>query len=363
MPGSNSPPRARVGALVLSAWLVTGVVASAIIRSEAVARTAPAVASSVTASVAPRQCEGCHLEVAAEWQESLHARAFRDAVFQAEFAPHPSEECVACHAPLAADRVAPAQLDTDQGVTCITCHLDEAGHVLAGIRRPRAAAPAPHGVVRSRALGSVAQCAVCHEFAFPEPTAPDVLPHDPNVLQQATLSEWEHTAAGRRGETCASCHMPRRADGHVDHRALGVSTDLLADSLHVAARASRDGDEVVLRLTLRARNVGHAVPTGDIFRRLIVRAEVGGESRTLELRRYFGVRHVDGDLRMTEIDDTRVLPGRARVVTLRLPSAVRGEPIRWSIAHARLDLDIARARGLSEDAVLLPFAAGTVTPR
>ncbi len=360
MSGSNRAP-GRVGALVVSASLVTGLLVSAVVRSERVslATSAPA-GPQAAAGVSPRQCEGCHLEVAAEWRESLHAQAFRDRVFHAEFAPHPAEECVACHAPLATDRVSPAQADTDQGITCISCHLDGGGHILAGMRPSRAAASAPHAVVRSRQLGSVDQCATCHEFAFPETPAAGGLPYDANVLQQATRTEWEHTGAARRGETCASCHMPRNADGRVDHRALGVSAELLARSLSITARASRDGGELVLRLTLRARHVGHAVPTGDVFRQLVVRAEVNGETRRVALQRYFGVRHVDGDLRMSEIDDTRVFPGRARVVTLRLPAAARGEPVRWSLAHARLDLDIAGARGLPEDAVLLPFASGTV---
>ena len=48
-------------------------------------------------------------------------------------------------------------------------------------------------------------------------------------------TEWEHTGAARRGETCASCHMPRNADGRVDHRALGVSAELLARSLSITA--------------------------------------------------------------------------------------------------------------------------------
>lgn len=349
-----------MGALVVGASLVTGVLASAAVRSEQAARPTPSAPAAVLAPapVQPRQCEGCHLEVAAEWRESLHAQAFRDPVFQAEFAPHPAGECVACHAPLATDLVAPAQADTDQGVTCTSCHLDGEGHILAGMRGSRAAATAPHTVVRSRQLGSVSQCAGCHEFAFPETPAAGGLPYDASVLQQATRSEWQHSGAARRGETCASCHMPRSAAGHVDHRALGVSAELLARSLGITARVSRDGGEVVLRLTLRTRNVGHAVPTGDVFRQLVVRAEAGGEARSVALQRYFGVRHADGDLRMSEIDDTRVLPGRARVVTLRLPAVPRGEPIQWSVAHARLDLDIARARGLPDSAVLLPFASG-----
>jgi hypothetical protein len=351
--------------------VTAGVVASSL--SWAGARSQGATPAAPAANlVTPRGCAGCHAEVTREWQESLHAQSFRDPIFQAEFQPHPAEDCVACHAPLATNLVAPAEADTREGVGCVSCHVDAAGHILGSARgghRSRASAPAaagqadpPHPVERSGELGSAALCARCHEFAFPPPRTGS-LGYDPAILQQATLTEWRASRAGRQGLACVGCHMPRRADGHFDHRMPGASAELLARAVRVHMRATRHADEVVVRITLRTREVGHALPTGDIFRRLIVRAELGGESTSTELRRYFGTSHVGGALVTTEIDDNRVMPGRPRIVTLRLPHVPGAGSVRWSVSHARLDPSVAQARGLPLSPVQTVFASGEALVR
>lgn len=67
--------------------------------------------------------------------------------------------------------------------------------------------------------------------------------------------------------SCASCHLPRGRDGHRDHR-FNVTRNLalLRDALQTSARRTPEGLEV----SLRTRDVGHAMPTGDLFRRLRV---------------------------------------------------------------------------------------------
>ncbi len=351
--------------------VTAGVVASSL--SWAGARSQVATPAAPAANlVTPRGCAGCHAEVTREWQESLHAQSFRDPIFQAEFQPHPAEDCVACHAPLATNLVAPAEADAREGVGCVSCHMDAAGHILGSARgrqRSSASAPAaagqvdpPHPVQRSGELGSAALCARCHEFAFPPPRAGS-LGYDPAILQQATFTEWRASRAGRQGLACVGCHMPRRADGHFDHRMPGASAELLARAVRVQVRATRDADGVTVRVTLRTREVGHALPTGDIFRRLIVRAELGSERTSTELRRYFGTSHVGGALVTTEIDDTRVMPGRPRVVTLRLPRVPGANRVRWSVAHARLDPSVAQARAQPRSDVETVFESGEALVR
>ena len=52
----------------------------------------------------------------------------------------------------------------------------------------------------------------------------------------------------------------------------GLDDALLRDAITVEARAVGEGDTVRLTLAMRTNAAGHAVPTGDVFRRLEVRA-------------------------------------------------------------------------------------------
>ena len=45
-----------------------------------------------------KECQECHLDVANYWQDSAHAHAFDDEVFQAQWQSlGEPEECLACH--------------------------------------------------------------------------------------------------------------------------------------------------------------------------------------------------------------------------------------------------------------------------
>ncbi|MBK8589862.1 MAG: hypothetical protein IPN77_12150 [Sandaracinaceae bacterium] len=111
-------------------------------------------------------------------------------------------------------------------------------------------------------------------------------------MQQATFTEWRASRAGRQGLACVGCHMPRRADGHFDHRMPGASAELLARAVRVRCAPPATPTGVTVQVTLRTQEVGHALPTGDIFRRLIVQAEARQRRTSTELRRYFGASHV-----------------------------------------------------------------------
>jgi hypothetical protein len=104
-------------------------------------------------------------------------------------------------------------------------------------------------------------CRSCHEFGFP-----DARLRERRELMQSTMSE--HNAVGeRRG--CVDCHMPL-LDRHRSHRFPGGhDEDLLRTAVQVSAK--RNG--AVLQLALHPKQVGHALPTGDWFRRLVVTAQ------------------------------------------------------------------------------------------
>lgn len=126
----------------------------------------------------------------------------------------------------------------------------------------------------------------------------------------------EHRQSARASTPCADCHMPR-IDGRRDHRFLasrGRAT--LRRALRVEATRSPGGR---VRLRLAPGAVGHAVPTGDLLRWLVVVAEALGQGHevvadnTQVLGRRFG------------LADRRVPVGDNRVGA-RGPAPVTVEP-------------------------------------
>lgn len=273
------------------------------------------------------ECEGCHRDVAGEWRGSLHQRAYIDAPFAEALTREPAAFCRGCHAP-EADPAAPAPAElAGLGVGCVSCHVPQ-DRILAAPRAagppPARASPAPHEVVRTPGMAGDQACAGCHEFT---------LPRRPDVWMQRTIGE--HAESLHADVACADCHMPRLAGGRRDHRFLASrDPELLRRSLRV--RAARDGDTA--RLTLEPGSVGHAVPTGDLFRRLVVEAEVADARGVLTREaRALGRSFAAESGPRVPIADDRVgaAPGSTEVA-LVLGALAEGRSIRWRVRHERV---------------------------
>lgn len=221
----------------------------------------------------PRECGACHSDVAAEWAQSEHASAYSDQFFQRAFVKEPEKGCRYCHAPEAA-AAKPDPKDLAVGVGCASCHVRH-GTVLAGASAaaespPR---PAPHPVERSAALQSASYCGACHQFGFLAlPRGKPGRFESPN-LQQTTHEEWATSSFGQQGLTCQRCHMPavQRAGGRPgrDHRFWGRHAEMIEGAVTVAVQVKKAvGKKLVFQADLTAAGVGHAVPTGDLFRRV-----------------------------------------------------------------------------------------------
>lgn len=266
------------------------------------------------------RCEACHGRVATEHRGSLHSASFSDPSFQRGYAIEPSPFCRSCHAPEHAPDAEPDAFARSHGVACVTCHLpDERGAVLAGPARASGAAP-PHPVVRVPDLGTRA-CASCHEFAFPNASA-----LGDRGLMQKTVSE--HAASPSRDRSCAACHMDTDARGRRTHR-FTASRDprLLASSIDVVA--SRAGGRATFVLT--ARGVGHAFPTGDLFRRLVLRVTTPRGILERALGRSFrALRDVAGRTVRFESSDGRLAPAR------RIDLPIGPDAARWEIVYQRV---------------------------
>ncbi|MCA9712061.1 MAG: hypothetical protein KDK70_39865, partial [Myxococcales bacterium] len=203
---------------------------------------------------AAASCGACHSAIHEQWRRSAHAAAFDDPLFRAEYEPSPSTFCSDCHASGEAHH----DHDPHDGVDCSSCHP------------PTAQAAEADGVT---------MCTACHQFQFPADPLGHRGHYDPADPLQDTVAEWRRSRAAVRGQTCVDCHMPATpaGDGPRSHRLRDThDPELLARALTVRARAQRAPEGVVVELRLSAGQVGHRVPTGDMFRRLRVSAWVEG---------------------------------------------------------------------------------------
>jgi hypothetical protein len=297
----------------------------------------PARARLAAAVAENRACEACHADVAAEQRASLHGRADLEPAYRRAFAREPMAFCRGCHAPEAN----PGEPEPDDvaaiGVACVTCHVVDGGVLAAPGGSGRSA---PHAIVRDARFATAAACAACHEFAFPTERG-----RDDGELMQSTIRE--HARTPGAGDGCADCHMPRGASGRRSH-AFVASREPAVLRAAVGVDVARASASTV-HVTLTPRGVGHALPTGDLFRRLEVTAEVAGADHaslaqaSRHLARHW--RPKRGGVGRALVRDDRLTVAPASI-DLDLGSIARGRAIEWRVAYQR----VAHPNGIDDDA-------------
>jgi hypothetical protein len=277
------------------------------------------------------RCATCHEEIAAEWRGSLHHASWQNRYFERAYARERTPFCRKCHAPSADPANEPPREAREAGVGCTTCHVVPAGVVGARGMPTREKA---HAVIGDARLATPAACGNCHDFAFPGPPGVTTGP------MQDTLGE--HRRSAFAATPCQGCHMPevRSKDGgkHRSH-AFRVQGDraMMARAVEVRAAELRRGE---VRLTIAPGAIGHAFPTGDLYRRAEVRvAPIDAEGHVLTagssevLGRIFAPRRGPHDVVVqTERSDTRL--AGPREIVLAVPPATRRA--RWQIVWQRL---------------------------
>lgn len=152
---------------------------------------------------------------------------------------------------------------------------------------------------------------------------------------QTTMTE--HAASKFADRSCADCHMPAH-----DH-AFGSTRDDAAIRGALSVVARREGDALVLELA--PHEVGHAFPTGDLFRRVELHAElIGAEGQTIaSTTRYLGRhfaprRHLDGRLNHAAkhpVRDDRI--HEPTTIRLELDGQGHATTLVWSVDYQRVD--------------------------
>ena len=305
---------------------------------------------------APSDCTGCHVEIAAEWASSAHARSWSDPIFQAEYRLTRQAFCRHCHAPLALE----AELDTApaasgspvaRGIDCAVCHV-RAGHVLG----PHGRGGDEHAVRLEARLATTAFCGSCHQFDFPVAGPGERVRYHPGQPLQNTVAEWSQSRYADR--PCQRCHMPVTGDAgmqHTNHAFRSLDDpEMMARAVRVTADARRRGRAVQVTVVIAPGELGHAFPTGDMFRQAVLTVRTGTARRHAVLMRYFAQTITDdgtGHL-LGQVDDTRIPPpgtGPPARFELELDDP-RATEVSWSLALFRLAPDDAQDRGLDDAA-------------
>lgn len=296
------------------------------------------------------ECARCHADIAREWRGSRHQLSASNDAFARAYALEADPFCWNCHAP------EPEPHAKELGTACVTCHLDAHGVVRSA--RLNGSLTSRHEVSRTDQLRGNRACAGCHEFAFPAPFPGN------RQMMQTTLSE--HERSPYAAQSCSDCHMPV-VDGHRSH-AFAATRDPAALARALSVVASRDGDRLLLELS--PQGVGHAFPTGDLFRRLRVVAEAKQGERVVRreqrfLARHFEYRSQGGVSRRVEVADDRPGPraqgGGAASVMFDF-AAAPGLPLSFRVSYERVD----HLRGDSEDEAVVGeavvLATGEISP-
>jgi hypothetical protein len=266
------------------------------------------------------ECLTCHGDVAREWSHSLHRRSFEDPMFQEAL-----------------------RRERDGGF-------------------PRADdREVPHALRRTSAFASPDACAGCHEFWFPSGGRAG---HE--LKMQRTVSE--HARSRFADESCQSCHMPpTRSDAAVHHDhgfAVVGEPRMLRAAVTISATRPEPG-RVVLELSPGL--VGHAFPTGDLFRRLVVELHTDDDgaawsTQRVLAREFVGQRVGQGQIIKVERRDERVGVGRGpRLVELEVPPELHERRLRWVLVYERA---LEAASGSQHHADIwdrTPFAEGRLS--
>lgn len=297
--------------------------------------------SAANAGKTSADCGQCHSEIYRQWQQSQHAQSFADPYFQNAFAKEPYDSCRHCHAPTA------KSVDDTAGLTeavgCLTCHVRD-GQVLAAEKPAQTASQgaAPHPILRTAKLNDTRACATCHEFGFLAAPVKYGKPRFESMeLQQTTLSEWHKSSAGAAKQPCQNCHMGPKL---TDHTMPGHTPEMLQQAVKIDVSLHKSGQNWDIAVTLLAAQVGHAVPTGELFRRLewcAFDASGAAVARESFGRTWNSVVQNDrqhGAFRTRVLDvDTRVMPLPAAAQVRKLVIDAGLLPVRWQLDWVRAE--------------------------
>lgn len=282
-------------------------------------------------SVSAKECSGCHEDIYREWSKSMHANAWKDPYFQADYAYDGSQQiCQNCHIPLEnqqenlvlgfrdRNKFKPIlkpnpDFDPDlqnEGVTCAVCHIRN-GKIVG----PFETDTAPHPVeVDTEMTTGMKYCERCHVVSGKRW---DTFYRIPPCGTVAEIQE------GDRKPDCVGCHMPeiirpvvkgmekRKGRKHLFQG--GHHPEMVKRDLRVEYKKEVDEDSIKYIFILTNVGTAHYLPTGTPDRYLTLELKLHDKNgqiikeKTYKMKRYILWRPFIIDLK-----DTRLPYGKPR---------------------------------------------------
>lgn len=229
-----------------------------------------------------KECENCHKEIYTEWTASRHKVSFTNELYKESHEREPLTWCVNCHAPLVSG--IGERIFSEEGISCIVCHKRNGKILTAHIPTN----PKAHEYLEVKEMRRSEFCANCHQFNFPVGTGN--VPHKnfkySDQPMQNTFTEWQMSYFYEK-ETCQDCHMPTTKQGRKTHMFQGGhNKDFLNKTFSLELESI---SKTEIKLIVKGSRLGHAFPTGDLFRTLSVRLldKKGEEVKQILLRYHY----------------------------------------------------------------------------
>ena len=261
------------------------------------------------------KCKSCHPAIWREWENSMHAKAWVDEIYQeiANQIEDREAKCDGCHAPQPILITGIGEMpklrnkQRDAGVSCLVCHLDAEG----AMHGPQASAETYFhaNVTNPIYTAPTTLCRTCHG----QPTVPE---HD-------QVSSFLNSKFAEGNKSCATCHMPvvKRLQSTASYESIKGRKHTWRGSRSVAQlrRAA------TLRLEITPEKVGVKLQskTGHIL--------PGGTLRTLILEVKLlspeGIERQTEQIPISDTERNRLLPSEERTYMFDTLSRATGDTV------------------------------------
>lgn len=227
-------------------------------------------------------CGRCHKTAYTNWKQSRHRDAHTNEIYRHSFSLEPMQWCENCHAPL---RDEGKLYLKEEGISCNVCHVRN-GAIISS-RIPERKDRLYHEYETVPDFGTAKLCESCHQFNFP--TLNSLSSHANRIEyselnMQGTFDEWAKSSVAEESN-CIDCHLaPNTKRSHLfpgGHTISELKKSFIIEAEYVGPRT--------ISVRILSLGIGHAFPTGDLFRalRLQVKSVSGRTKEEFLLRKLY----------------------------------------------------------------------------